>query len=104
MEDEERIQGDEKYVAEQEEAAAEEAAEIGGNPGRPYEVDEAERPLAEGGSGQSEGFELAEEELIENATHEADDSPDPTHLQGEPEEPQDPEIYGEPDTEPIEDA
>jgi hypothetical protein len=30
---------------------------------------EEQRPLEEGGEGESEGFELAEEELIEHASH-----------------------------------
>jgi hypothetical protein len=32
-------------------------------------VDPALEPLIEAGEGESEGFELAEEELIENASH-----------------------------------
>ena len=58
----------------EEQAAAAEAAAIGGSPGRDYvgsEVDEpiteAERPLAEAGEGVSEGQEQAEAELEENA-------------------------------------
>jgi hypothetical protein len=60
---------------EQEEAAAAEAARIGGSPGdEPYrdggeEVDEAHRPLEEAGQGEAEGFELSEQELIEHASH-----------------------------------
>lgn len=60
----------------QEEAdrAAAEAASIGGVPssepgaaeGLP---DDAERPLAEAGQGEAEGFEQAEQELIEHASH-----------------------------------
>ncbi len=54
-------------------AAAAEAAAIGGNvssePNPIESVDEAERPLEEAGEGESEGFELAEQELIENASH-----------------------------------
>jgi len=49
-------------------AAAAEAAKIGGPP--PDDgVDPAQRPLVEGGEGESEGFELAEEELIDRASH-----------------------------------
>jgi hypothetical protein len=47
-------------------AAAEEAARIGGRAGDEY-LDPAERPLVEAGEGVAEGFELAEEELIEAA-------------------------------------
>ena len=98
----ERIHGDENYVAEQERAAAEEAVEVGGGPVS-EEAEEAERALAEAGQGESEGFELAEEELIENASHEADAGPDPIHLAGEPEQTF-PAEHGEADTEESEDA
>ena len=49
-----------------EEAAASEAAEIGGA-GPSYEGDEADRAVAEGGGGEAEGFEQAEQALIEQA-------------------------------------
>ncbi len=88
-------------VAAEEAAAAEEAGAIGGNPGGDYNVEsEADIPVAEGGEGVAEGFELAEEELIENASHEADANPDPTHLQGRPEDALSAEVeYGEADEE-----
>jgi hypothetical protein len=56
---------------EQEEAAAAEAARIGGSPTSDDvdSVDEAQRPLDEAGQGESEGFEQAERELIEHASH-----------------------------------
>ena len=56
---------------EQEEAAAAEAAQIGGSPtSEDIDLgDEAQRPLEEAGQGESEGFELAERELIEHASH-----------------------------------
>lgn len=59
------------YEREQEEAAAAEAARIGGSPTSEDAdfVDEAQRPLEEAGQGESEGFELAERELIEHASH-----------------------------------
>jgi hypothetical protein len=44
------------------------------------------RPLREAGQGEAEGFEEAEEELIEHASH-GDPAPDPTELAGEPEDP-----------------
>lgn len=50
------------------EAAAAEARAIGGVAGD-EDLDPAERPLVEAGEGEAEGFELAEEELIEHATH-----------------------------------
>lgn len=52
-------------------AAAEEAASIGGPDPYP-DLDPEERPVAEGGGGESEGFEQAEEELRRSAEH--DDS------------------------------
>jgi hypothetical protein len=61
--------------AEQEaELAAAEAAAIGGQPSSdppPTEggPSEAERPLIEAGQGAAEGFEQAEAELIEHASH-----------------------------------
>jgi hypothetical protein len=63
------------YEREQEQAAAAEAAAIGGRVSSEgpteYELglSEAERPLAEAGGGESEGFELAEAELAEHASH-----------------------------------
>jgi len=90
--------GDDAYVAEQEAEAAREAAKIGGDPGGEYGVDESDRALAEAGQGESEGFELAEQELVENASHEADSNPDPTHMAGK-EEASDPtaQSHGEAD-------
>ena len=43
--------------------------------------EEEQRAVREGGGGEAEGFELAEEELIEHASH-GDPGPDPTHLAG----------------------
>jgi hypothetical protein len=55
------------------EAAAAEAAAIGGSPtSEPPSteaVNEADRPLVEGGEGEAEGFEQAERELVEHASH-----------------------------------
>ena len=62
------------FEREQEQDAAAEAAAIGGrvssNPTE-FEEDlsEADRAVEEGGGGESEGFELAEAELQENASH-----------------------------------
>ena len=83
-------------IAEEEaEAAASEAAEIGGPaPDDPVD-DPAQRPLVEGGEGQAEGFELAEAELIENAEH-GDQKRFPNRDAGRPEEPTD-TAFGEPD-------
>jgi hypothetical protein len=71
-------------VDEEEEAAAEEAAKIGGPDPEPG-VDPAERPLVEGGEGWAEGFEEAEAELQRNASHE-DRGANPMRDAGEDEE------------------
>lgn len=104
MDADEQVHGDESYVAEQERLAAEEALAAGGGAPRGDEGDESERALTEAGQGESEGFELAEEDLIENASHGADSSPDPTHLAGEPEGSEPVGEYGEADSEEIEDT
>jgi hypothetical protein len=87
-----------EYEREQEEAAAREAAEIGGTPyagdpgdrgtegidpleyierdGRPGGIsDEAWRPVEEAGGGEAEGFEEAEAELVERAENPHGPSP-----------------------------
>lgn len=90
-------------VAEEEaEAAAAEAAEIGGPaPDDPVD-DPAERPLVEAGEGEAEGFELAEQELIDNASH-GDQKRFPNRDASPPEEPTD-TAFGEPDEEIPRDA
>ena len=60
--------GDDDLERHEEEAAAAEAASIGGR-GPDYDTDEAHRPLEEAGEGVAEGFEDAERELIEAASH-----------------------------------
>lgn len=61
-------------------------------------------PVREGGGGESEGFEEAERELIENASHESGRNSDPTHRAGDAEEqPADEESYGDADEEAKED-
>jgi hypothetical protein len=52
---------------EEEAAAAAAAGAIGGTVDE--DVDPAQRAVVEGGGGVSEGFELAEEELVEHASH-----------------------------------
>jgi hypothetical protein len=54
-------------IAAEEDAAAE-AGAIGGVSGEEG-LPESQRPLAEAGEGEAEGFEQAEEALIENASH-----------------------------------
>jgi hypothetical protein len=67
---------EEERVAEEADAAAAEAGAIGGRVSY-EEEDPAERPLDEAGEGEAEGFELAEEDLIEHASH-GDPAPDPS--------------------------
>jgi hypothetical protein len=82
-------------VEEEAEAAAAEAAKIGGPaPDDPID-DPAQRPVVEGGEGQAEGFELAEAELIDNAAH-GDQKHFPSRDAPPPEEPTD-VAFGEPD-------
>jgi hypothetical protein len=90
-------------IAEEEaDAAAAEAARIGGPaPDDPVD-DPAERPLVEAGEGEAEGFELAEAELIDNAEH-GDEKGFPNRDAPPPEEPTD-TAFGEPDEEIPQDA
>jgi hypothetical protein len=59
-------QGDSQWEDEEVDAAARAAGAIGGVAGD-EDVDPAERPLQEAGEGEAEGFELAEEDLVEAA-------------------------------------
>jgi hypothetical protein len=77
-----------RYEQEEADAAAAESAGIGGVTGEEeLELDPAQLPLTEAGSGVSEGFEESERALIEHATH-GDQQPAHTilHDQGLPEE------------------
>ena len=60
---------DDALVAQEEAAAAAEAAAIGGPRLDDAHGDEAFEAVYEAGGGEAEGFEVAEEELIENASH-----------------------------------
>lgn len=83
-------------IAEEEaEAAAAEAAKIGGQGGYTDTDDPAKRPLSEAGEGEAEGFELAEEQLEEIAEH-GDQRRFPDRDAPAPEEPSD-ATYGEAD-------
>src|SRR4051794_8272554 len=85
-------------IAEEEaDAAAAEAAEIGGPAPDDPVRDPAERPLVESGEGEAEGFELAEAELVDNAEH-GDEKRFPNRDAGRAEELTD-TAYGEPDQE-----
>jgi hypothetical protein len=92
---------DDPLVSDEERAAAAEAAGIGGR--RPdYDVDddsdEANRPLEEAGEGESEGFELAEHDLVEEASHgEEGRSPEVDAFEAEVESDEADSVYGEAD-------
>lgn len=91
---------EEALAAEEAEAAAAEAAEIGGD--APADSDDpAEQPLIEAGEGEAEGFELAEKDLEDIASH-GDQHRFPGNVPPPPEEESDAE-YGEPDEEIHED-
>jgi hypothetical protein len=65
---EERLLAEKKRVDEEAEAAAAEAAAVGGV--APIESDDpAQQPLIEAGQGEAEGFELAEQRLVDIASH-----------------------------------
>jgi hypothetical protein len=85
---------DEDFVEEEEAEAAQEAAAIGGVR-EPDTDDPAEEPLVEAGEGEAEGFELAEKDLADIAEH-GDEHRFPDGM-AQPEEPQDPDEYGEAD-------
>ncbi len=88
---------DDRLADQEAEAAAAEAARIGGaNPLRG--TDPAERPVREAGGGEAEGFEEAEAALMRQASHE-DPGTSPTQEEFEPEEEADraTAVYGEPD-------
>ena len=89
---------DEAFVREEEEAAAAEAGAIGGH-GSNEDAEDAQRPLREAGEGEAEGFEDAEQELIEHASH-GDPAPYPPDMAGKPEDARAADAtYGEADQE-----
>ena len=80
------MESDSEFERRQEEAAASEAAHIGGEPGKVPGYDDdpttpgisedpARRPVEEAGGGQAEGFEIAEAELIDRAENPRGPSP-----------------------------
>lgn len=86
-------------VREQEDAAAVEAARIGGE-GSPSDADPALQPLEEAGEGEAEGFEQAEQELVERASHGDERStPETDAFTPEQESERATAEYGEPDEE-----
>jgi hypothetical protein len=82
-------------AAEEAEAAAAEAGSIGGEVAKDSE-DPAERPLIEAGEGEAEGFELAERDLEDIASH-GDQHRFPDNVPSSPEEQSDDAVYGEAD-------
>ncbi|HEX3976990.1 MAG TPA: hypothetical protein VHW96_12060 [Solirubrobacteraceae bacterium] len=99
------------FEHEQEDAAAAEAAGIGGKTtSEPPSVDAderdpAEEPVREAGGGEAEGFEEAERELIEHASH-GDQHAARRVLEDAPDQADDPRATGggEPDSEESPDA
>ena len=87
---------DERRVREEEDAAAEEAGKIGGRSGM-EDMDPAERAGAEHGGGVAEGFEQAEERLVETASHGDGRHADPLKDAGEAEGDRPRGEYGEGD-------
>ena len=75
--DSERETGADPLADEEAAAAAAEAAAIGGSVRRDDDYDPALGPVVEAGGGEAEGFEQAEQELIDNAQHGNDRSPNP---------------------------
>lgn len=76
----ERNQFADGFEEDESEAAAREAAAIGGVAGDEG-IDPAERPVREAGGGQAEGWEQAEADLIRNASH-GDDRSDTVVISG----------------------
>lgn len=62
------MSSDPRYEQDETDAAAAEAAKIGGVAGD-EDLDPAQRAVIEGGGGEAEGFEQAEEALIDHASH-----------------------------------
>ena len=81
----------------EDEVAAEDPGAIGGR--APEGEDPAMRPVEEAGGGESEGFEQAEADLVENAEHGDGGGPSPTRAAFPPEAASDESTaeYGEAD-------
>lgn len=89
------------FDREEELAAGEEAAAIGGVAGDEH-LPPAQRPLVEAGEGVAEGFEESERELIEAASHgDPPGHPLADRFRAEDERAGDPTIYGEADHERV---
>jgi hypothetical protein len=89
--------GDDDLVAEETDAAASEAGRIGGRVPRDSD-DPAMDPVYQAGGGEQEGFEAAEADLVENATHgEGGGHPERDRISPEVEADLSGAAYGEPD-------
>lgn len=62
------MERDDAFEREETEAAGAAAGSIGGVAGD-EDLDPADRPVEEAGGGEAEGFEQAEAQLVENASH-----------------------------------
>jgi len=93
---------DDDLIREEEAAAAADASRIGGRAGDEDDFDPAMRPVYEAGGGEAEGFEQAEADLVDNASH-GDGHGDPLGDAFTPEAESDLSgaAYGEPDEERI---
>jgi hypothetical protein len=91
---------DDDLIREEEAAAAADAAAIGGRAGDEDDFDPEMRAVYEGGGGEAEGFEIAERDLIRNASHD-DGRGDPIGdaFSGEVESDRSTAVYGEADEE-----
>jgi hypothetical protein len=89
---------DDHLVDEETQAAAQEAARIGGEVPSEKGLDPAQRPLVESGEGVAEGFELAEEDLIEHASHGDQQSASPAYHHRDDREEETQEQDGEADS------
>ena len=80
------MESDSEFERREEQAAAREAAHIGGEPGKVPGYDDdpttpgisqdpARRPVEEAGGGEAEGFEIAEAELVDRAENPRGPSP-----------------------------
>jgi hypothetical protein len=89
---------DDALEREEEDAAAAEAGAIGGRRPEYEDEDEAMRPLEEAGEGEAEGFELAEQDLAEEASHgEERRSPEADAFEPEQESDEADSVYGDAD-------
>ncbi|HUN78764.1 MAG TPA: hypothetical protein VMU32_07595 [Solirubrobacteraceae bacterium] len=93
------MSADPEYEQDEVDAAAHEAALIGGVTGE-EDLDPAQRPVVEAGGGEAEGFEETERILIEHSSHGDQQSAHAIlHDQGLPEEPAGEREDGEADAE-----